>query len=212
MTIKYLKKLTPNQFYDQIVNKVAILLHHTAGDSAIGAIDWWNQTPDRVGTALLVERDGQVYQCFEINRWAYHLGTPIKNKGLDINSVGIEIVSWGWLKKEEDKFYAYPLWPLKTRKVLIPKDQVLELDFKGEKYWHKYTDAQVENIVKLCRYLVDRFKIPVQNLDKFWEYDLSVAEKVKPGIWSHTTVRKDKTDIFPQPNLIEALKKEFNKK
>lgn len=217
--IKYIKKLSPNQFFDEVKDKTSIFLHHTAGSNSLEAVNWWEQTPDRVGTALLVDRNGDPLQCFEINRWAYHLGVTTGTGKTTRQSVGIEIASYGFVFPEGEgkdlKYYAYPMYPNKSRKVLIANDQVIKLDkpFRGFQYWHKYTDEQVETIVELCRYLVDRFKIKVQaNLDNFWEYNADVIGKDLPGIWSHTTVRKDKFDIFPQPNLIEALKKEFNSK
>ena len=222
--IKYLRKLKENQYFNEVRTKKSIILHHTESSNAAGAIDWWNQTPERVGTALLVERDGQCVQCFEINTWAYHLGTATKNKDLDKDSIGIELCSLGFVvpeavdasKADKDKtYYAYPNWPLKAGRVKIPFSEVVKLDkpFKGFQYWHKYTDAQVATTIKVMRYLVDRFKIKVQaNLEKFNDYDLSVASENKPGIWSHNTVRKDKWDIFPQPNLIDGIIKEFGTK
>lgn len=220
LVIKYGTKLKPNQFFDEIKDKISVFLHHTVGSSWEEAVTWWNQTSERVGTALGIERDGRVLQCYEINRWAYHLGVTTGTGKTTRESVGIELISWGYLFKEkdgkgEDVFVAYPLFPLKQRRVIVPKDQVCELEkeWRGHKYWHKYTDAQIESTILLLRYLVDRFKIKVQtNLKNFWEYNEEVIKKDLPGIHAHSTVRKDKTDIFPQPELIEAIYKEFGTK
>lgn len=221
LSIRYsARRLKPGQFRDEIRNKISVFLHHTVGSSWLEAVDWWNQTEEAVGTALGVERNGDALQAFEINRWAFHLGDIKGATGKTTReSVGIELISWGYLFKEKDKegkdvFVAYPLFPLKHRRIVIPENEVCELDkpWRGYKYWHKYTDEQVETTVQLCRYLVDRFKIKVQDLTNFWEYREDVMKKDLPGIWAHSTVRKDKTDIFPQPNLIKALYKEFGTK
>jgi N-acetyl-anhydromuramyl-L-alanine amidase AmpD len=221
LKITYAKtKLKDNQYYRNVYPKTAIFLHHTNGGGVEEAIDWWNQTPDRVGTALFVARNGDAKQCFEINQGAYHLG--VGGVESNLHSIGIELISRGFVIPEGEgdklKYVNYPLWPLKTRKVIIPNDEVIELDkeWRGFKFWHKYTDEQVVTTVKLLRYLVDRFKINVQkDLKNFWEYNKSVATEHKPGIWAHTTVRtaaEGKWDIFPQANLIEAIYKEFKTK
>lgn len=218
LRISYLKtRLKLSQYFQEDVAKDSVFLHHTGGGGAEEAVQWWNQTPDRVGTALFVDREGRALQDFEIAHWAYHLGIAGVKNDRDKKSVGIEIISYGFVLPEGEgkdlKYYAYPLYPNMKQRVRIANDQVVELDqaWRGFKFWHKYTDAQVETIVLLLQYLVKRFNIKVQkDITNFWEYDASVAKENKPGIWSHTTVRKDgKWDIFPQPNLIEAIYKAF---
>lgn len=217
LRISYLQtKLKLGQYFDEATPKISIFLHHTAGGGAEEAVRWWNQTPERVGTALFVERDGRALQCCEIATWAWHLGVTYANTKQNKLGIGIELVSRGFVipevKDKETTYYAYPLWPLKTQRVKIPTDQVVELDqtWRGFKFWHKYTDEQVKTTVELMKYLVKRFDIKVQkDLTKFWEYDESVAKQNKPGIWAHTTVRKDKFDIFPQPSLIKAIQEAF---
>src|SRR5690242_21254943 len=44
-----------------------------------------------------------------------------------------------------------------------------------------------------------------------WSSDVCSSDlwrTLPSGIWSHTTVRKDKQDIFPDPNLISMLRSE----
>jgi N-acetyl-anhydromuramyl-L-alanine amidase AmpD len=217
LKISYIEpRLKQGQYHTEQRAKDSIFLHHTAGSSAAAAVSWWNQTVDRVGTALLVERDGKALQDFEIACWASHLGIDHHPKNTrDENSVGIEIVSYGFVIPEDDVYYAYPLWPLKTGRVKIAEDQVVELaeEWRGFKFWHKYTDEQVKTVIALCKYLVDRFEIKVQkDLSHFYEYNADVVAKDLPGIWAHSTVRKDKWDIFPQPNLIKGIQEAFKGK
>lgn len=218
LKIKYITpRLKDGQFHDVVKEKDSIFLHHTHGSSAAGAVGWWNQTPDRVGTSLLVETNGDALQCFEINRWASHLGIKGVNHTRDSKSVGIEIVNPGMAIKDEvdGKFYAYPLHPLKKARYVVKDEDVIDLGFKwrGYQHWVKYTDAQVKTVVELCLYLVKRFDIKVQkNLKDFYQFNEDVAKKNLPGIWSHSTVRTDKFDIFPQPNLIQALEEAFKGK
>jgi len=55
--------------------------------------------------------------------------------------------------------------------------------------------------VELVGHLADRFGIGLGNLEGFWHYDRG-SDK---GVISHTTVRRDKSDIHPQRDLVEAL-------
>lgn len=203
--------LNGDQYYPQEFVKNNIFLHHTAGYSAKDAIDWWNQTPDHVGTPFIIDRDGTIFQCFDEKKWIYSLGVKGATN-TEKHGIPIEIVSLGFLFKEGEKYYAYPNYPSKIGKSEVKESDVLTLDFKGYQYWQKYTDKQVESIISLVRWLVEEYSIPVQeDVTNFFEYNVKVATQNIPGIWSHTTVRKDKWDIFPQPNLIEAIYKTFPK-
>ena len=39
-----------------------------------------------------------------------------------------------------------------------------------------------------------------------FDFNPKVVEDHLPGLWAHCTVRADKSDVFPYPPLIEALK------
>ncbi len=210
--IKWAGPLNGDQYYPTEYTKNNIFLHHTAGYSAKDAIDWWNQTPDHVGTPFVIDRDGTIYQCFDEKKWIYSLGvTGATNT--EKHGIPIEIVSLGFLFKENDgEYYAYPNYPSHIGKSKVKESDVIAVDFKGHKIWQKYTDAQVSSVISLIKWLVEAYNIPIQDdVTNFFEYNPKVATQNIPGIWSHTTVRKDKWDIFPQPNLIEAIYKTFPK-
>jgi N-acetyl-anhydromuramyl-L-alanine amidase AmpD len=203
LVMNIVKKYLPNnQYMIEPHDKKMIVLHHTVGGSAKSAIDWWNQDPERVGVAYVIDRDGTVYEVFPPEDWAYALGIKGAPHDLDKISIQIEIVSWGWLTNQDYKFFV----TLGEHKVFIPKDEVIDIDFRGYKHYHKYSDEQVTSVCELVKELNEKFNMNLQYKDNFWEFDQSVIDHNTPGLISHTTVRKDKTDIFPQPNLIEALK------
>jgi len=91
--------------------KNQIVLHHTvSGDkgSVGGDIKWWRDKGERVATAFIIARDGGIYQLFNTNYWAWHLGLDTSsNKTLNKHSIGIEIDSWGGLVKATDEKW-YP--------------------------------------------------------------------------------------------------------
>jgi hypothetical protein len=144
----------------------------------------------------------------------------------------------------------------------VPEDQVAELDrpFRGHKYYHRYTDAQLESIKRLLKYLSDRHPIDLKQGLQAWinrqklamPDGLGVLDQQKwlnqngfvgangkslsedgqfgqntkyainsvgrngfeyspqarngaGGLWTHTNVRKDKTDCSPQQDFVDLI-------
>jgi len=203
------KHLTNGQYMTSAYPKNSIFLHHTAGLNAEGAWQWWNQTPDRVGTPFIIDRNGVIVECFDPSIWAFHLGLTNDDNFHESHSVSIELVSGGQLYEEKGVFKFYPLYPNINYYTLIPKEEVYTFNkpWRGHLYYHKYTDAQIKALTELIAYLVKLFPgitIPTP-LGNFYEYNPAIVAEHSGGLWSHSTVRADKTDIFPQESLIQAL-------
>ena len=92
--MKYIKKHLPEgQYIAEKSKKTQIVLHHTvSGSSAENVINWFATDPGRVATAFVIDKKGDVYELFDPQHWAYHIG-----KGSSSNhnkaSIGIEIVN-----------------------------------------------------------------------------------------------------------------------
>lgn len=210
--------LTNSQYVREITAKKQIVLHHTAGNASAPntVVSWENDKRGKIATCVVISGkgakstfDGEIVQCFSSKFWAYHLGIKpevfkarkIKYQSLDRISVGIEICNWGWLTKDsEGKFRTYV-------GSIVPESDVIELEkpYKGYKYWHNYTDAQIESVRNLLLYWCDLYKIPTSVLytDLFEVSDKAL--KGEPGIYTHNSYRRDKSDIYPHPKLIEML-------
>ena len=207
--MKIIKKyLDKGQYLPATRNKFSLWYHHTVSSSWLSSWNWWNQTKTRVGTAYLVGSKGQVVECFNPEAFAYHLGIKGDDNFHERHGVGIEVVSMGRLTKKGNKFYdAY--------KQIVPEVEVCKLKklFRGNRYYQKITKAQIIAVVKLTAELLIRFPgitLP-DNFDKIFDFDQSVIDYRKPGIYAHSKVRKDKDDIFPQPDFIKALNNHFIK-
>lgn len=213
--------LSNNEFLSELHYKKQIILHHTAGgprpDFTIG---WWEQDTQRVGTSFVIGRksgdpdifDGIVYRAFPEYLWAYHLGLSKKNSPISADlrsalnkiSIGIEICSYGPLVKYEDGTFKTVV----NNKV-IPAEEVSDLgsDWRGYKYFEKYSEKQLEATKNLILTLAYYYNIPVDDIayDSNWFDIHKDALNATPGIWTHVNYRKDKTDCFPQPELIDML-------
>lgn len=185
--------------------------------------------PRRVGTAFVIggrslsgddNVDGKICRAFMEYHWAHHLGMDEKNSGkalsklnakLSGSSIAIEICALGPVQKAVDgSFFAR----FKIDKApgykdyAVPADQVytLEKPFRGSLYYHRYSEAQIESCRKLILSMAWFFNIPIpdRTYDTAW-FDFNSRAAYDPGIWTHTNVRKDKSDCFPQPELIAML-------
>ena len=211
--------LKETQYIKEEIKKSQIVLHHTAGNSSgVGTIRMWDtDNRGRIATCVTISGkgqskdtyDGEICQAFSSRHWAYHLGIKpdvfrsrgIKYQSLDKISIGIEICNWGPLEKVGNKFFNYV-----DREV--PFDQVCELEkpYKGFKYYHAYTDAQIESVRQLLLYWKDIYGIDLTYREQdMWQVS-DRALKGENGVYTHNSYRRDKTDISPQPKMIEMLK------
>lgn len=202
-------RLKSSQYFQEDVPKNQIYLHHTAGSGNPADVSrYWNSNRDRIGTAFIIGNSGTIVQCFSSREWAYHLG--LKNahfsnmglpyKALDKNSIGIEVCNWGMLIEKDGRFYNY------VNKIVDPSE-VTELDkpFKGHIYWQKYTDNQIESLRQLLVYLCDTYNISKEYNNDIWDL-CKRAMRGEDGIFTHNSVRRDKSDMYPCPRVIEMLK------
>ena len=212
-------KLSSKDFAFEKTTKTQIVLHHTAGNSSgVNTFNGWkSDNRGKIATCVCISGkgkssnsyDGEIVQGFSSRYWAYHLGLKsdvfrafdLPYKSLDKVSIGVEICNWGSLEKRGEKFYNYV-----NREV--PLDEVCELRtaYKGKKYYHAYTDAQIESVRQLLVYWNEVYNIPLDYIeDNLWDLSKD-ALSGKPGIYTHNSYRKDKSDISPQPKMIKMLK------
>jgi hypothetical protein len=210
--------LAETQYFKQEVTKKQIVLHHTAGNSSgINTItNWNNDERGRIATCVTISGpgnrisiDGEICQAFSSKHWAFHLGVKqevfrafkVPYVELDKHSIGIEICNWGQLESRNGKFYNYV-----DREVAADQVTELPLAYKGYRYFHKYSDAQIQSVKDLLLYWKNIYKI-----DLTYDYNQmftvnTKALKGENGLYSHNSYRKDKIDIYPCPRMIEMLK------
>jgi hypothetical protein len=214
-----------DQYYKIETTKKQIVLHFTvSGQGTNGDIAYWRSTVDRIGTAVIVNWDGGIYQCFSTKYWSNHIGCKsdfLKSKGfkdyatrnkiLNEQSIGIEVDNWGPLLQSNGKWY--PVKIDETTKKYVPNINAGEIKnvhifdkpYRDFYAYEKYTDAQIESVRKLLVYWCEKFNIPKTYNEDMWDVSMN-ALSGNAGIYSHSSYRLDKHDIAPIPNLVEMLK------
>lgn len=210
--------LSINQYFQEESPKIQIYLHHTAGSSdPFGTMNFWDGNPERIATCVAIGgkprmskmwEDGEIVQGFSSKYWGYHLGLQsgtfkkfgIPYKSLDRISIGIEICNYGQLNYKNGQYYTYVGSTIKPEEVIE-----LEKHHRGFKFYHKYTDAQINSVKELLLLWKQKYNIPLKYNEDIWDVTPR-ALRGEAGVFTHNSVRFDKVDVSPQPKLIEMLK------
>lgn len=194
--------LTKGQWIQEKVSKTQIVLHHSVSSSVDSIISSWNSTKDRVGTAYSIDKDGTIYQHFPDDEWGYHLYVDassnkvdkkykLRDKILNQQSIGIELVSMGGLTKKGGKWYT-------IYNTTIPEENVEQINYRGFKGFDKYTPPQLDSAKILIKHLSEKYSIPINPLT----FNISLeALTSKPGLYTHSNFRTDKSDCYPSVDL-----------
>jgi len=213
-----------NQYVVEETTKKQIYLHHTVSPQAdsLTDINYWKSNPERVATSIIIQGDGTIYQLFSTKYYGYHLGLGnsefslygLPYKSLDKISIGVEIDSWGGLVKHTDNNWYPAKWDKNLKKLVpntnckfIPKEQVQEVPngFRGFYAFQKYTKEQIESLRQLLIYWNEKWGIPLTYREDIFDVDAEALKGI-PGVYTHCSCRKDKSDIFPQQEMIDMLK------
>ena len=208
--------LPKGEYKNGPTNKEYVFLHHTAGwHNPFRTIDHWGRdSRGAVATEFVLggqsvkgndtKYDGKMVQAFPEGGYGWHLGKN-GSQYMHTHSVGIEVNNFGYIK--DGKTYAG---------TTAHESQIVTLDkpFRGYKTWHRYSDAQIEALHKWILWIGERDGIDIRaglpalvkekGADAFEFNEDAYYGRVK-GLWTHTNTRKDKSDMFPQQELLDML-------
>jgi len=210
------KFLDKDEYLQGPTKKEYLFLHHTAGghDPYQVVTIWNNDTRGRIGTEFIMGGqsvfngndlyDGTLVQCFPEGCYGWHLG----ENGSDYmhsHSVGIEVCNFGPIKNGLT-YTGQKANPL----------QIVELKqpFRGSKFYHRYSDKQINTLKSFILYIAERDSIDVRKglVQEIrnkgaagFEFNSDAYYGKVKGMWTHTNTRKDKSDMFPQQELIDML-------
>ncbi len=210
-------------YFREIQQKKQIFIHHSVSHpNPADVIENWRSKGPRIGACLCVAgkpysnaasyKDGQIYSAFPSKYWAMHLNTHVSTneiparfkdrfhtRALEKSSIAIMLCNAGALSWENGKFYT-------AYRTTVPEDQVIEYidKFRNHRFYHKYSENQIESLSKLLLYLCEVYSIPKTYQADMWDIS-DRALRGTPGIFSHVSVRSDISDVHPQPDLIEML-------
>jgi N-acetylmuramoyl-L-alanine amidase len=152
-----------------------IIIHYTAGSSAKSSISSLSDPSVQASAHIVVGRDGIITQIVPFNIVAWHAGASQYGGRVGFNqfSIGIEIDNAGLLEKRGDKYYAW------FGRAYEEKDVVagIHRNEKTIRYWHAYTEKQIEVVEQLCRALIKTYNLKYI----LGHEEISPVRKVDPG-------------------------------
>lgn len=197
-----------------------IVLHHSVSGGSPFAIKRYFERKS-FGTAFALGANGDFVQCFDdYNYWNWHLNMnatgrvvhPRYENYLAKTSVGVEICNYGALTKDSEGFKT-------TYGNLVDIDKIIDYKeiygsnylFRGKQYYERYTDEQIKSLEIWIKDMIEINNLDLSNdlrpIDETWFEFYLEACKGEYALFTHTNVRRDKSDLHPQPEIIEMLKR-----
>jgi hypothetical protein len=210
--------LPEHEYIREKVKPEYMMLHHTAGGAnPYSVIDMWGRDDrGRIATEFVLggqdhktgsnKYDGVMVQAFPQGYYGWHIGKS-GSGSMNKKTVGIEICSMGHLDSEKKTYVGSKCTD--SQVIQIPEA------FRGKINFHKYSDKQIEEVDKWIRYIAERDNIDVRvglqqwikkyGPTKAFDYQEDAFYGKVKGLLSHTNVRKDKMDVYPDPRLVDVI-------
>ena len=188
-------------YYEQKEKKQAIVVHFTAGYLKGDLASLCKQS-NHVSVPYLIARNGNIYQLFDPDYWAYHLGKGAVggNSNLSMRTVPIEISNIGYLVEDGDNLKTIygDIYCSKSETSYYTK---IDSPFRNQKYFATFTDVQYNSLNDLLRYLCGKYNIPrefIQGTARFKVFSTKTDARNFRGICTHINFRDSgKWDIGP---------------
>ncbi len=206
--------LKDDQYVKRSSKKTHVVWHGTMGRTihtphkgkpgqATTSIDSWNtDSHGRVGATYLIDRSGQIYQCFDEKYWIYHLGLSGTDGKYDKKSVGIELANECYLLRDKKKYFAFD----KINKNTEYFGKVVRKDWRDQKYWARYDEAQIDAAIELTLDVCSRNNIKPKFFWPSTTYDHPSCFR-RATILCHSNCRRDKPDLLLEPWVLRKLRK-----
>jgi len=169
------REFTTNKTSGDYIKLDTIVMHYTAGRDARSSADTLCDPDIKASAHLVLGRDGKIYQLapFTVSTW--HAGTSsyAGRNGLNQYSIGIEMDNAGELSRSGSIYRSWFGAQYAEEEVVyaVHRNQSMP------KYWHRYSEKQIELAEKICRLLVKKYNI---------EYilgheEIAPTRKIDPG-------------------------------
>lgn len=134
-----------------------IVIHYTAGRSAESSAKYLCRDGIKASAHIVIGRQGEIYQMVPFDTISWHAGRSKYGGRVGLNgySIGIELDNAGPLKKVGSEYTAWFGAKYQANDVL----HATHRNEQSPRYWHTYTDKQIEACRELCEALVAKYKM-----------------------------------------------------
>ena len=200
--VKFSPKDRSGYYYKSKIDKKKIVLHYTIGYIG-GDLSNLTRNNRHVSVPFVIARNGVIVQLFDPEYWSYHLtpGAVGGNKRNSSQSVPIELTGLGPLDLSGNWMFNY--YGSKYCRA-TETEHFFDHggDYRGYRYFTRFTDAQYSSLSSLLSILAHEFNIPETFLAQSERFDLFSSPQVAQnysGICSHVNFQPPsvKNDIGP---------------
>lgn len=133
-----------------------IVIHYTSGYYK-ASVNTFTNPRARASAHVVIDRDGSIVQLVPFDTIAWHAGKSSYGgrEGFNKYSIGIEIVNSGPLTKSGNVFRSW------FGSAYNPSDviEAVHRNERNSRYWHIYTEEQIQAVTDLCSLLVQEYGI-----------------------------------------------------
>lgn len=153
-----------------------LIIHYTAGRNAESSAKYLQKQEVKASAHLVIGRNGELFQLVPFNKIAWHAGKSSYGgkSGFNNYSIGIELDNAGVLTRTGNDFQSW------FGKKYMQSD-VMERVHRNEsqpRFWHIYTEKQLEVNEEISRLILDKYKSIVHILG---HEEISPGRKQDPG-------------------------------
>jgi N-acetyl-anhydromuramyl-L-alanine amidase AmpD len=176
-----------NNFYQTEYPKKQIVIGNSFSKGLTHVTGWRTRVNGKYKKTapFTITRDGTIYFHYDPKHHSEFIGT----EEIDKNIIPIVLENEGWLTKDSDS-EGYLNW---VGDIYNEDDGIIETRWRNHRYWSSYTDEQIESLVRLCKYLCERFEIPLETLAHNTKADVDFFE----GVLYKSNYSKYYTDVSP---------------
>lgn len=156
-----------------------LVIHFTYGGTGRSSAEWFRSADNPGSSAhVVVDRDGSVFQCVDLNRVAWHAGRSRWGSlvGLNNHALSIELANWGFLKKSGDGWVSYTGVKISDPFLAVHRNGNPDKS-PGPIGWEPYPEPQVQAAAAVAKALVAEYGID----EIVGHDDISPDRKWDPG-------------------------------
>ena len=144
-------KIDSKNFYKTVTTKSQIILCGSLRKKnfAITRLQHKDFGKSKKWNTFTISREGIVYQHYDSKYYTDFLGI----KEIDKQSISIVFENLGGLIKLSENEYANWIYEM------CPADNIFKRAWSNYMFWEKYTEAQINSCVELCKKLCEEFSI-----------------------------------------------------
>lgn len=147
-----------NNYYPSEYKKTQIVVGNSYSEGLTHFTKWEMRMNGKYKKTapFTILRDGTIYLHFDPKHHCDFVGI----KDIDRHIIPIVLENNGWLKKDIDN-NRFLNW---IGDIYNEEVGVVEKKWRNHSYWMPYTDEQMNSLVRLCKYLCEKFDIPLEAL------------------------------------------------